>query len=103
MSEEHTRGPWLASESDTRPGLWAVWADAGMAGIAQVAIIPNELAHAESNARLIAKAPDLLAENERLRDALRAMVQAHETGKFEPMQAAYEAARAALAGGGRDE
>lgn len=42
---------------------------------------------------------DVNGELERLRAALQAVIEAHETGRFEPLQAAIETARQALAKG----
>ena len=49
-----------------------------------------------ADAALIALSPALAARVIELEAALRACVQAHETGRFEPAQAAYENARTAL-------
>ena len=40
---------------------------------------------------------ELAVEREMLLDALRATVKAHETGRYEPAQAAYEMAKEAIA------
>ena len=57
---------------------------------------PVDTASVHANASLIALAPSLAARVIELEAALRACVQAHETGRYEPAQAAYQNARTAL-------
>ena len=54
-----TAGPWEAAVSDTHDKRLAVWADGGMAGATQVAILPPEFSSTKANAHLIASAPDM--------------------------------------------
>ena len=48
---------------------------------------------------LRARLAEAMRERDEARTALNACIRAHETGRFEPAQAAYEAARALLDGG----
>lgn len=54
-----TPGPWLAAESDTHDKRQAIWADGGLVGCAQVAILPPEFPRTKANAALIAAAPEM--------------------------------------------
>ena len=90
-----TPGPWFVVE-DERPGMeWNRHICWDEHGDHRVAFMASD-AGTEANAALIALSPALAARVIELEAALRACVQAHETGRFEPAQAAYENARAAL-------
>lgn len=66
-----TPGEWSQEESDTNPGRPAVFADGGLTGVAQIAIMPREFSAAKENATFIALAknaiPDLIALRERVK------------------------------------
>lgn len=62
--EGHTHGPWVAEDDDG----YSIWSIRGPSGL--ITRVIGDPAEAEANARLIASAPDLAAENERLRKTM---------------------------------
>ena len=80
MSTKHTPGPWQAGRRDTGTivdGYESKWIYAGQKYIA--AAWGGDVSNWEevmANAELIARAPDLLAENEPLRPALKELGEA---------------------------
>ena len=101
-TEKHTPGPWETSVNGE--GQWDVCEEGGGDMIADLAGCPK---NAEANAKLIARAPALLAQNKRLREALENILSQYEGvydctdnhGKLYQSQGARDAelaARAAL-------
>jgi hypothetical protein len=95
MASETTPGPWVVSRYVvTTPTIYdgpiicgpEVESDFGRD---RFVIAETRGMNTEANARLIAASPALLA-------ALRACVEAHETGRYEPQRIAYEAAKNVL-------
>lgn len=93
----HTTGPWnRRSYSDGRTVIEHN-SDHRSCSIAELTTRIGSLEH-ESNARLIAKAPDLLAQNKRLREALQAVINVvtHPLSTKPQMRIIANEARAAL-------
>ena len=78
MTAQHTPGPWIVMEpgTETGPSRAVVCARGGMVEIYDAPMTRETVA----NAALIARAPDLLAENGRLREALAQVIGARELG-----------------------
>lgn len=78
----HTPGPWGVERTDTMLWVGPLRHEGGKVAeiVAPIAwgrdYRADYLAKQEANAALIARAPDLLAENERLREALRLVAKA---------------------------
>ena len=76
MQEQHTPGPWTLSKWAFNPGKGLpAHVYAGEEGLDEIAICefdrePDDIEAAWANARLIAKAPDLLARCRELIDAM---------------------------------
>ena len=64
----HTPGPWYVDDAPDVKHPSVVLADDGATIVAEATTVVAEQHDAEANARLIAAAPDLLAEVKRLRD-----------------------------------
>ena len=64
----HTPGPWYLDDAPDVKHPSVVLADDGATIVAEAMTVVAEQHDAEANARLIAAAPDLLAEVKRLRD-----------------------------------
>ena len=108
MSEKHTPGPWrirttgnIGNCIEGQSGKKLFAGDDGFRSIAtfqhceQTGLYVNEQQNALANARLIARAPDLLADNARLRAALKRMLAIHGTEEY-PADHRVTQARAAL-------
>jgi hypothetical protein len=82
-----TPGPWETRPSDISRGNWAIFPAAKFPVLGFACNYPGRT---EANARLIAAAPDMF-------EALDAMVSTQDSGSFEEIGRATDAARAALA------
>jgi len=83
MTAQHTPGPWAVYQPTDRAGNFSSQRPEIVAGdtvIAELRWNGNSEPHVAANAALIARAPDLLAENGRLREALAQVIGARELG-----------------------
>ena len=105
--EGFTPGPWVAVESgDGRNDGYIreakerdIGASSGMrVAVARVTTAGREHSEVEANARLIAAAPSLYADNVRLREALAGLLAATPADHSTLQETAWDRARAALKG-----
>jgi hypothetical protein len=92
ITDDHTPGPWYLMG-----GRYIVASNAnGGHSIARMDDLECPASMRAANARLIAAAPDLAAENTRLRNILSAILEADERGQGVGYAEAMDAARAEL-------
>ena|SRR5690349_16261782 len=75
---KHTAGPWtMAKQQNNLLGIYG-----GKVGHLHIAEVSGIDGQGSANAALIARAPDLLAENERLKTVLRRIIAMHDDAMF---------------------
>lgn len=91
MSGKHTPGPWAVTHEDAKNTIFGIAGPVGNGEATFIAKIPRPhigVAQAESNARIIAAAPDLLANLQFAVTLLSAMPLISGTAQVEAMRAA---------------